>query len=100
MMTSSKPTKKWSALLATGAVAVALAVSACGGSTNAPSSAGGGSGAHTAGNATVAAKPATTSAPAAPKPATTSAPAGIPQNNGGDQDADNNGGPSDGDGNI
>src|SRR5947209_1158525 len=25
---------------------------------------------------------------------------GIPQNNGGDQDADNNGGPSDGDGNI
>jgi hypothetical protein len=26
--------------------------------------------------------------------------AGIPQNNGGDQDADNNGGPSDGDGQI
>ena len=25
---------------------------------------------------------------------------GIPQNNGGDHDADNNGGPSDGDGNI
>jgi hypothetical protein len=25
---------------------------------------------------------------------------GIPQNNGGDQDADNNGGPSDGDGNL
>jgi hypothetical protein len=25
---------------------------------------------------------------------------GIPQNNGGDGDADNNGGPSDGDGNI
>jgi hypothetical protein len=25
---------------------------------------------------------------------------GIPQNNGGDQDADNNGGPSDGDGNV
>jgi len=25
---------------------------------------------------------------------------GIPQHNGGDQDADNNGGPSDGDGNI
>jgi hypothetical protein len=24
----------------------------------------------------------------------------IPQNNGGDQDADNNGGPSDGDGNV
>jgi predicted lipoprotein with Yx(FWY)xxD motif len=28
------------------------------------------------------------------------APGGIPQNNGGDHDADNNGGPSDGDGNI
>ena len=28
------------------------------------------------------------------------APTGIPQNNGGDHDADNNGGPSDGDGNI
>jgi hypothetical protein len=35
---------------------------------------------------------------------TTTAPPGgesaIPQNNGGDHDADNNGGPSDGDGNI
>ncbi len=29
-----------------------------------------------------------------------SAASGIPQNNGGDQDADNNGGPSDGDGNV
>jgi hypothetical protein len=33
-------------------------------------------------------------------PAASSSSAGIPQNNGGDQDADNNGGPSDGDGNI
>jgi hypothetical protein len=32
----------------------------------------------------------------APAPETS----GIPQNNGGDMDADNNGGPSDGDGNI
>jgi predicted lipoprotein with Yx(FWY)xxD motif len=49
-------------------------------------------------------------APAAPKPAAPKpSPApkksppksnGIPQNNGGDQDADNNGGPSDGDGNV
>jgi hypothetical protein len=43
-------------------------------------------------------KPAAPSAPAAP-PAAPSA-SGIPQNNGGDHDADNNGGPSDGDGNI
>jgi hypothetical protein len=33
-------------------------------------------------------------------PAASSSPAGIPQNNGGDHDADNNGGPSAGDGNI
>jgi hypothetical protein len=33
-------------------------------------------------------------------PAARSANGGIPQNNGGDQDADNNGGPSDGDGNV
>jgi hypothetical protein len=41
---------------------------------------------------------------AAPKtqstPASASQAAGIPQNNGGDQDGDNNGGPSDGDGNV
>ena len=41
---------------------------------------------------------AANSASAAPKPAAPSNP--IPQNNGGDGDADNNGGPSDGDGNI
>jgi predicted lipoprotein with Yx(FWY)xxD motif len=53
--------------------------------------------------------PAPAPAPAAPQPAPKSAPApkqpspansGIPQNNGGDGDADNNGGPSDGDGGI
>jgi len=33
-------------------------------------------------------------------PAAGSENGGIPQNNGGDQDADNNGGPSDGDGNV
>jgi hypothetical protein len=32
--------------------------------------------------------------------AAASSTAGIPQNNGGDHDADNNGGPSDGDGNL
>jgi len=40
----------------------------------------------------------TPAAPPATAPAQTANP--IPQNNGGDQDADNNGGPSDGDGNI
>jgi hypothetical protein len=53
-------------------------------------------------------KPAPAPAPA-PKPAPKSAPApkaqppaegGIPQNGGGDGDADNSGGPSDGDGNV
>jgi hypothetical protein len=33
-------------------------------------------------------------------PAASAETGGIPQNNGGDQDADNNGGPSDGDGNV
>jgi hypothetical protein len=58
---------------------------------------------------TAAAPPATTPTTAPPPPAssttTTSPPppppaSGIPQNNGGDGDADNNGGPTDGDGNI
>jgi predicted lipoprotein with Yx(FWY)xxD motif len=40
----------------------------------------------------------TPAAPPAAAPSRTANP--IPQNNGGDQDADNNGGPSDGDGNI
>ena len=39
--------------------------------------------------------PAASASPAAPGSS-----AGIPQNNGGDHDADNNGGPSDGDGQI
>jgi hypothetical protein len=42
--------------------------------------------------------PATTTTSSPPPPPPTSS--GIPQNNGGDGDADNNGGPSDGDGNV
>lgn len=58
---------------------------------------------------TAAAPPASTPTTAPPPPATSTTTAspppkppasGIPQNNGGDGDADNNGGPSDGDGNI
>jgi hypothetical protein len=67
---------------------VALAVAGCGGG----------------GSATAKAPPpaahgsAMSGKPAAKKPA--AADNGIPQNNGGDHDADNNGGPSDGDGGI
>jgi hypothetical protein len=68
------------ALLATGAVA--LLVSACGGG-NQPSA-----GAQHNSATTHQSTP------------TSAASAGIPQHNGGDQDADNNGGPSDGDGDI
>ncbi len=52
-------------------------------------------------------KPTPTAPSGEPKPAapvsekpTPAASGGIPQNNGGDKDADNNGGPSDGDGNL
>jgi hypothetical protein len=61
MSTRSKVSKRWSALLAVGGVGVALVAAGCGGSSNAPASAGGGYGAvHAAPSATVAAKPATT----------------------------------------
>jgi hypothetical protein len=85
----SKLTNRWSALLATGAVGLALVIAGCGGSSNAPKHA-----------AAMSGTPAASSATAPAKPAANSATAGIPQHNGGDQDADNNGGPSDGDGNI
>ena len=52
--------------------------------------------AHAGSSPPPAAKPAPPPAPKAAPPANN----GIPQNNGGDGDADNNGGPSDGDGNI
>ncbi|HEY3726769.1 MAG TPA: hypothetical protein VGL51_06325 [Solirubrobacteraceae bacterium] len=86
---SSKFMNRWSALLATGGVGLALVIAGCGGSGNAPH--------HTA---TTSGTPAATSTTVAAKPAANSPIAGIPQHNGGDQDADNNGGPSDGDGNI
>jgi hypothetical protein len=68
----------WSLVLVT-----ALALAACGSSkstNNAPSNS-----PATSGATTTAAQPTTTGCT-------------IPQNNGGDHDADNNGGPSDGDG--
>ncbi len=66
-----------------GLVVLALVIAGCGGT-----SYGSGSGS----------KPAPSTSTAAPASGATAA--GIPQNNGGDQDGDNNGGPSDGDGNI
>jgi hypothetical protein len=86
----SKFTNRWSALLATGGVGLALVIAGCGGHSNAPQ--------HSA--AASGTTPAASGATVPAKPAASSATAGIPQHNGGDQDADNNGGPSDGDGNI
>jgi predicted lipoprotein with Yx(FWY)xxD motif len=56
---------------------------------------------HPAGHASGSASshPAAPAAPPAAKPAPPAS-SGIPQNGGGDGDADNNGGPSDGDGNV
>jgi hypothetical protein len=85
----SKLTNRWSALLATAGVGLALVIAGCGGSSNAP---------HHA--TTVSGVSSASGASSRAKPAAKSATAGIPQHNGGDQDADNNGGPSDGDGNI
>ena len=73
------------ALLALGASAVLVA-------------AGCGSGYHA--KSTGASPPAAAHAKAPKAPSTAAPAAGIPQHNGGDQDADNNGGPSDGDGNL
>jgi len=127
--TISVGNRRRSRWLAAGGVALTLAIAGCGstysaGQPAAPRSTTSGP-STTPASSTAAArvsheKAATTagptksrhaSAPAAPAPAggtrTSTAPApaptesaGIPQNNGGDHDADNNGGPSDGDGNV
>jgi hypothetical protein len=76
----SRPKIRGSRLTAAGATVLAAAAIA----------AAGGGGGSSAGQSSVA--PSQAAAP--------SHDAGIPQNNGGDHDADNNGGPSDGDGQI
>lgn len=83
-------------LLATASVIVALVVAGCGGTTSHSHAAS--TGKSTAQGQTQA--PGTTNATTPSSASSTSATSGIPQGNGGDQDADNNGGPSDGDGNI
>jgi hypothetical protein len=123
-------TRRASATLATAGVLLAVVIAGCGGSgkgsqpasgaspaahgygTPAKASVNGSENKHSA-PSTEGRPPAAGAAAASrprQKPATSStesqAPAagaeggGIPQNNGGDQDADNNGGPSDGDGNV
>jgi hypothetical protein len=123
-------TRRAAATLATAGVLLAVVIAGCGGSgTSPPSKSGASPAAHNYGapaKASVNGSEDRHSAPSAEgqapaagaaaangsqlKPPTAStesqAPvagaegSGIPQNNGGDQDADNNGGPSDGDGNV
>jgi hypothetical protein len=81
-------------LLALASVLAALGVAGCGGGTTSHTKAASGTAITT--TPTTSRSPVTTPSQSAPSPATT----GIPQGNGGDQDADNNGGPSDGDGEI
>lgn len=77
-------------------LAVLLAATGCGGSSSFKTNPGSGSASTTVSPAT-GVSPATTVAPATTvRP--TAPPCTIPQNNGGDHDADNNGGPNDGDG--
>lgn len=83
-------TARWSAMLAAGSIGLVLVVAGCGGSGNGSTPASGSSGAPAAGGSYQPAKPSTQSTDTG----------AIPQNNGGDQDADNNGGPSDGDGSV
>jgi hypothetical protein len=76
------------------AVLAGLIIAGCGAS----------SGGSSAGSAKGEGHGAAASSPYAPAGAEVQTPprqaSGIPQNNGGDHDADNNGGPSDGDGNV
>lgn len=85
-------TRRPSALVVAGVLIVAL-IAGCGGSSY---SSPGASGASAEGTHAKLAAP-TTEKQVPTAGAKTDA---IPQNNGGDQDADNNGGPSDGDGNL
>ena len=123
-------TRRASATLATAGLLLAVVIAGCGGSGTSSQPASGaspaahGSGApakasvngsdirhstpSAGGQAAPAAAPAAKGSQQKPPtpntesqaPAASSENGGIPQNNGGDQDADNNGGPSDGDGNV
>ena len=102
-----KPIKRRvSATLATAGLLLAVVIAGCGGSgTSSQPASGASSAAHGYGapaKASVTGSDTRHSAPSAggQAAAASSTNGGIPQNNGGDQDADNNGGPSDGDGNL
>jgi hypothetical protein len=99
-------TRRASATLATAGVLLAVVIAGCGGSgkssppvsTASPAAHGYGAPAKTS----VSGSEYRQSAPSSEGQGSALAAetSGIPQNNGGDQDADNNGGPSDGDGNL
>ena len=128
--TRKRITRRASATLATAGLLLAVVIAGCGGSgTSSQPASGVSSAAHgygapakasvtgsdithstpsAGGQAAAAAAPAAKGSQQKPPtpntesqaPAASSENGGIPQNNGGDQDADNNGGPSDGDGNV
>jgi hypothetical protein len=105
MPTSARRATRRASVLGLASVLLAVVIAGCGGSGYGSGS--GSRGAPAAQGAGAASKTSTSggavksSAPRVEEqvpPGTGTA--GIPQHNGGDQDADNNGGPSDGDGNI
>jgi hypothetical protein len=97
-------TRRPSALLASAGVVAAMLIAGCGGasySSPAASHPASATNSHTAAAAGEGSGNQPQSPASEAQPPTASAETGaIPQNNGGDQDADNNGGPSDGDGNV
>jgi hypothetical protein len=99
-------TRTASATLATAGVLLAVVIAGCGGSgKSSPPMSGASPAAHGYGAPAKASVNGSENIHSAPTtesqaPAAGAENGGIPQNNGGDQDADNNGGPSDGDGNV
>jgi hypothetical protein len=90
-------------LLAVAGTVLAVAIAGCGGSGKSYAPASGSPPAAHGPGATAGAAASGSEGPSAASTASQTPSAestGIPQHNGGDQDADNNGGPSDGDGNV
>jgi hypothetical protein len=98
--------RRASATLATAGVLIAVLIAGCGGSgKSSPPASGASPAAHgygTPAKASVSGSDTRQSTPTTEEqgPPAAADNGGIPQNNGGDQDADNNGGPSDGDGKL
>ena len=98
--------RRASATLATAGVLLAVVIAGCGGSgKSSPPVSKASPAAHGSGAPAKASANGSDNRRSAPNtedqaPAAPAENGGIPQNNGGDEDADNNGGPSDGDGNL